>query len=198
MSASNATTGAGSDDGGGLDVDLGVVFEVAAPIASLAILLAYKVWFNRQTDPSATRLMVGSVRFQWVKKNLNSGMLPVNTLRDEMRSAVFFASSVLLVAVAAVGFTMSVFPNCLGDVAAMQRDECAVPCTTQVWLVMAKVWLLALMFAFSFVNFSLAVRHIQHTMVSDDNRTRRIVRTAVFPRQKAKRICQGPLLDDWL
>jgi uncharacterized membrane protein len=49
---------------------------------------------------------MNAARRSWVKANLGKGMLPVNTLRDLIRTNQFFASSSLVLASAFAGFAL--------------------------------------------------------------------------------------------
>ena len=78
--------------------------------ASLCLLAAYFVIWRTAVQQRPLDTMRGTMRHarrEWVKAHLGKGMLPVNTLRDIIKSSQWFASSALLVAVGACGFLAS-------------------------------------------------------------------------------------------
>ena len=84
--------------------------EVAAVAVSSAMLAAYFYRWYRAISSHPLQTMRGvmqQARRSWVAAHLGKGMLPVNTLRDIIKSSQWFASSALLVAVGACGFLAS-------------------------------------------------------------------------------------------
>ena len=127
----------------------GYEWEVAASVASTAMLLVYSgVWrlAVRRMPLRTTRGTMNGARRAWVEANMNAGMLPVNTLRDIIRSNQFFASSALVLAGVVVGF-------------AHQSED---PLTE---VVMVKLLCLCALEAANFVCFMHAVRYLCHTEI---------------------------------
>ena len=74
------------------------------------MLAAYLYEWRKSVKRQPLLTMRGTmkhVRRSWVAAHLGTGMLPVNTLRDVIRSSQWFASNALLVAVGACGFLAS-------------------------------------------------------------------------------------------
>lgn len=87
-----------------------ITSELVAGMASLLMLAVYLLVWSRsvQTAPlRTTRGVMQAARRSWVSASMQAGMLPVNTLRDLIRTNQFFASSSLVVALGAAGFATS-------------------------------------------------------------------------------------------
>jgi uncharacterized membrane protein len=87
-----------------------ITSELVAGMASLLMLAVYLLVWSRsvQTAPlRTTRGVMQAARRSWVSASMQAGMLPVNTLRDLIRTNQFYASSSLVVALGAAGFATS-------------------------------------------------------------------------------------------
>jgi uncharacterized membrane protein len=87
-----------------------LVWEALAVLTSSLLVLCYAIAWQRAVRRRPFYTMRGTmkqVRRSWVAAHLHKGMVPVNTLRDLIRSSQWFASSALLVAVGACGFLAS-------------------------------------------------------------------------------------------
>jgi len=87
-----------------------LVWEAAAVVTTALMLSIYLGLWRAAVRRRPLHTMRGTmqqVRRSWVAAHLGKGMLPVNTLRDLIRSSQWFASSALLVAVGACGFLAS-------------------------------------------------------------------------------------------
>ena len=79
-------------------------------IASALVWYTYQWCFYRdslRTPLQTTRGMMDAARRAWIKKHINSGMVPVNTIRDWMSSAQFLGGQALLVAVGVSGYAVT-------------------------------------------------------------------------------------------
>ena len=88
-----------------------LVSEAAGFSISAMLWALYVVSWQRTTLSSpllTTHGLMQAGRASWVRTHLMSGMLPVNTLRDLIRAATFFASSALAILLAVAGYTVSV------------------------------------------------------------------------------------------
>jgi len=87
-----------------------IAWEIAAVTASAIMIAIYFHKWHKAVTHQPLMTMRGTmqqVRRSWVSAQMGKGMLPVNTLRDIIGSAQWFASSALLVAVGACGFLAS-------------------------------------------------------------------------------------------
>lgn len=126
----------------------GYEWELAAAGSSLALLVVYSGLWRlavRRSPLRTTRGTMNGARRAWVEANLGTGMLPVNTLRDIIRSNQFFASSALVLAGVVVGF-------------AHQSETLTTVAT-------AKLLCLCGLEATNFVFFMHAVRYMCHTEI---------------------------------
>lgn len=76
----------------------------------MAVMALYIFAWRYQTRSQPLKTLRGrmeAARKSWITANMGKGMLPVNTLRDLIRINQFYASSSLIVAVAAGGFATS-------------------------------------------------------------------------------------------
>ncbi|CAN0283040.1 unnamed protein product [Ascophyllum nodosum] len=69
--------------------------------------------FLRQHDDTArARALFAQVRAGWVKANYMTGQAAVNTTRDYIRAAVFFANTAILLATFTVGYAGTRYSEC--------------------------------------------------------------------------------------
>ena len=87
-----------------------LAWETLAISTALVLGTGYQLYFAAEVRRRPLQTVRGTmqrVRRSWVAAHQGKGMLPVNTLRDVIKSAQWFASSALLVAVGACGFLAS-------------------------------------------------------------------------------------------
>lgn len=129
-------------------------WELAAPAIAFAMWMGYLgVWQHTVSlDPlSTTRGLMQAARRSWVKHNLNAGMLPVNTLRDFIRSCEFLGSTAMLVLLGVAGYAIQAAPH--GEVTVRLDPS---------FLLFAKLVVIMALQAFNFVAFMQAVRYLNH------------------------------------
>ena len=94
----------------GTSLGTSLTAEVAAVTISAVLLGSYFALMElalRKRPLHTMRGIMRAARRSWVEAMLGKGMLPVNTLRDLIRSCQFFASSSLAGAASAAGFVAS-------------------------------------------------------------------------------------------
>lgn len=128
--------------------------EVLIPVICFLVCGCFQAWeFLRKDDvaKARARTLFKSVRSGWVTDNYMKGQAAVNTTRDYIRAAVFFANTAILLTTFSVGFTGSTYSDCLDN-----------GCSNREWLLIIKLGVLAAIFLVIFFVFTQCTRFAVH------------------------------------
>ncbi|CAM9742923.1 unnamed protein product [Ascophyllum nodosum] len=99
-------------------------------------------------------MLFTNVRSGWVTDNHMKGAVAVNTTRDYIKSAVFFANSSITLATFTVGYAGSLYTNCV--------DDSGDSCPPKEWLLIIKLGVLAIVLLCIFFVFTQCTRFAVH------------------------------------
>lgn len=128
--------------------------EVVVPVVCFFVCIAFQTWEIAGSHDAfdKCRGLFKAVRTGWVKENYMKGTIAVNTTRDYLKSAVFFASSAITLTTFTVGYAGSRYTDC--------TDEGS--CSPQDWLFIVKLGVLAAMLLSIFFSYTQCTRFIGH------------------------------------
>eukprot|EP00903_Cladosiphon_okamuranus_P006823 g6648.t1 len=140
------------------DIEDGIgVHEVAIPLVCFAVCFAFQAWEflgpKNHPDACRARVLFTAVRAGWVKDNFMKGQAAVNTTRDYIRAALFFANTAILLTTFAVGYAGSRYADCSAD-----SDSCSA----EDFLLVVKLGVLAALLMTIFFVFTQCTRYAVH------------------------------------
>lgn len=127
--------------------------EVAIPVVSFAVCFAFQAWefLGEHKDVARARALFAEVRAGWVTANYMKGQAAVNTTRDYIRAAVFFANTAILLGTFSVGYAGTRYSDC--------SDE---GCSGQDWVFIIKLGVLSALLVVNFFVFTQCTRFAVH------------------------------------
>ncbi|CAM9697558.1 unnamed protein product [Pylaiella littoralis] len=140
----------------GYDVEGVGLHEVVIPVVCFAACFAFQAWeFAGTHDPETARArtLFSDVRTGWVADNFMKGQAAVNTTRDYVRAALFFANTAILLTTFVVGYAGSRYTDC--------SDE-ANSCRGEDYLLIIKLGVLATVLMTIFFVFTQCTRFAVH------------------------------------
>eukprot|EP00752_Nemacystus_decipiens_P017140 g15355.t1 len=130
---------------------------VAIPLVCFAVCIAFQAWEflgpKNHPDACRARVLFTAVRAGWVKDNFMKGQAAVNTTRDYIRAALFFANTAILLTTFAVGYAGSRYTDCSTD------DN---SCSAEDYLLIVKLGALAALLMTIFFVFTQCTRYAVH------------------------------------
>ncbi|CAM9312411.1 unnamed protein product [Scytosiphon promiscuus] len=130
--------------------------EVVIPVACFAICIGFQAWeFAGPHNPKVARAraLFRDVRAGWITDNFMKGQAAVNTTRDYIRAALFFANTAILLTTFAAGYAGSRYTDCSDDGAG---------CTANDWLFVIKLGGLSALLMTIFFVFTQCTRYAVH------------------------------------
>ncbi|CAB1102130.1 unnamed protein product [Ectocarpus sp. CCAP 1310/34] len=130
--------------------------RVVIPAVCFTVCAAFQGWEfcgPHKPERAKARALFRDVRAGWVVDNYMKGQAAVNTTRDYIRAALFFANTAILLTTFVVGYAGSIYTDCSdGDKS----------CSADDWLFVIKLGVLAALLMTIFFVFTQCTRYAVH------------------------------------